>query len=178
MTRIDGVNCGYTKQGNPYKKSSTGKNVGTALGIGTAVAAANLPYATAVKIANKIAPKSEISQALAILSRNANKLGIKSFADFAHKFVKGRLSDAMDRNIMNLSIDAFKNSSNKLVEFGYKLNRVLKNSTKARFAFVTTALLASYAILGGVGRTIGNVYDKIADKGAKAEADRRAAQEA
>lgn len=156
MVRIDGVNCGYTAQGNPYKKSSVGKNVGTVAGLAALAAMETAPYSAYIKLYEKVGvPKGMLESMKKVTKDYKNPLSL------AKGFIKGNLT----KNI----------PTNSGIKFLDKLTSMLKNNKSVRIAYIAGVVGLGALIYGGVGRLIGSAVDKCIDKGAKAEADRNAA---
>ena len=156
MVRIDGVNCGYTVQGNPYKKSSAGKNVGTVAGLATFAALETIPYSAYVKLYKK----AGVSQKLLKNFENVAQKS-KSPINLMKKFIKGELTQGVPTNTG--------------MKFYDKVMSLLKNNKSARIAYIALGVGLAALVFGGVGRLAGSVVDTCIDKGAKAEADRNAA---
>ena len=156
MVSINGVNCGYTANGNPYKKSSVGKNVGTVAGLASLAALETMPYSAYIKFYKKVGIPKELLKPMEKLVKD-----YKNPLSLAKAFIKGNFT----KNI----------PTNSGIKFLDKVTSVLKNNKSARIAYVGSVLAIGALVYGGIGRLIGSVVDKCIDKGAKAEADRNAA---
>lgn len=156
MVRIDSVNCGYTAQGNPYKKSSVGKNVGTAAGLATVATLGMTPYSAYVKLYKKMGVPEAILESFSKITKK-----YKSPVGVAKEFIKGGIT----KNV----------PTNTGIKFLDKINSLLKNNKSARIAYVAAGIGFAALVYGSVGRLIGSVVDKYIDKGAMAEADKNAA---
>lgn len=155
MAKIDGVDCVYTKQGNPYKKSSTGKKVGTAIGVTAFVVPQTIPYKVYEKLAYKISPM--VGDIFSNAIRQDKLVGVESGIDFVKKFIKG--DKRLLKDLCNGKLPNFAKS---------------KGKRAAMIAGLAVLILGTYV---GVGRLVGHCFDKIREARAKTEADRRAAQE-
>ena len=160
-TTVNGVKVGYTNAGNQYKKSNTGKKVATATCLGLAVASPFIPLKTLAKYH----PSSLLRGKYAEASKYA-----KTPFDVFRQFVRGTypgLKEAI-KDIPEMLKSGNLNKAQKLL--------CKAASTKGgRAALIGGAIAISLAISVGIYRLIGGIYDKIVDKGAKAEADRRGA---
>lgn len=149
-TTINGVKVGYTNNGNPYKKSSTGKNIGTAVGLGAlglAVRKANKHYiATANEATLKVAPNT--------------------FA-LIKKFIK-------DGPTLGDKIHAILSDAAKGTNVNRKIMDILSKSKSARIGVIAGGVALCVGLYAGLGRLLGHCVDKVIEFGAKKEADRKA----
>lgn len=147
---IDGKNYGITNQGNPYKKSNTGKKVGTAVAVALPTAAAFVPYKTVMKFYSKILPKdSFILENMKEFTKD-----VKRPIDLAKQFIKGK------GRFENLMKNEF-------------IPKFLKSKV-GRAALLAGGFAGGLAIYAGIGRLVGAGVDKIINHGRKAEADKAA----
>ena len=178
MIRIDGVDCGVTKQGNPYKKSSTGKKVGATVGAASYVASALfVPYQTMANVANKISPV--LGKPFSQIATSAVNEGGKRGLDFVKKIINSSKEfKLLDKLMCKASALSFKHPSSKTATWVYEFAHKMASSKVAKAGLAGVALLAALgvgaAIFAGIGCLVGSAFDKIKESGAKAEADRRA----
>lgn len=147
---VDYKNYGFTNQGNPYKKSNTGKNVGTAVAVALPTAAMFVPYKTTMKLYSKILPKDN----LILESMKEFTKDVKNPIELGKQFIKGK----------GIYKDIFNN------EF---LPNFLK-SQRGRAAILATSIALGLAIYAGIGRLVGAGVDKIINHHRKAQADKAA----
>ena len=147
---IDGKNYGITNQGNPYKKSNTGKKVGTAVAVALPTAAMFVPYKTVMKFYSKILPKdSFILENMKEFTKN-----VKNPIELGKQFIKGK---GRFENLMK--------------------NKFLPNFLKSkvgRAALLAGGVALGLAIYAGIGRLVGAGVDKIINHHRKAQADKAA----
>ncbi len=147
---VDYKNYGFTNQGNPYKKSNTGKNVGTAVAVALPTAAAFVPYKTVMKFYSKILPKdSFILENMKEFTKD-----VKNPFELGKQFIKGK---GVYENLLN--------------------NEFLPNflkSQRGRAAILATGVALGLAIYAGIGRLVGAGVDKIINHHRKAQADKAA----
>lgn len=156
MVRINGVNCGYTQNGNPYKKSSVGKNVGAVAGLAALATLETVPYSAYVKFYKKAGiPNVFMRRMEAFARKYKNPLGL------VKEFISGRYTKNLPTNSGLKFLDNFTSA--------------LKNHKSARVAYMAGVFGVAALIYSGIGRLMGSVVDKCIDKSAKAEADRIAA---
>ena len=147
---IDGKNYGFTNQGNPYKKSNTGKKVGTAVAVALPTAAMFVPYKTTMKLYSKVLPKDS----LILESMKEITKDVTNPIELGKQFIKGK------GYFENLMINEF-------------VPKFLK-SKGVRAAILATSIAAGLAIYAGIGRLVGAGVDKIINHHRKAQADKAA----
>ena len=175
MQKINGVEVGYTQNGNTYVKSNSGKKTGTVIGLGGSIfggglvakkfAENNLLNITFVPAKSTSADKNAVCEVI-------QKGGVKDLVKLVKQFVK-------DPKILQPEKLFTGKFLEKWLVFGPKLKHsklgplidILLKSKLGRIGLVASAILLPILAVSLAGRALGALYDMIANRGAKHQAD-------
>ena len=151
-TEMQSVNLAYTKQGNAYEKTSKGKKIGTAVGLGTQA----LYLGALQKLPMDKFFTEGTKDALSQVGYNTNNM--KTYWGT----VKEIINTTPQLGILDEAIYP-------------KMAKIMK-SKAGRIGIMAGGIATGFAIAALVGRGIGALCDKIKNNKAEKEADKAALQ--
>ena len=168
---VNGVNVGYTDNGNVYRKSDTGKNVGTTLATTGTVAGGIYGLNKFAKTNIIKIPDYKVVESMKYLKVPGN---IKDFVNLVKQFIidpKAIKPEQWFRNPSALDKASSNFAHSKIGQIISPITRTLSKTKLGRLCLVVSAVTIPVGVAALVGKGIGAVYDKIVNHSAKKQAD-------